>query len=182
MPPALCSAADHPMRFEYGANEVEHALGMAARRDLMEGPRDAQVGVEHEGGTRGDAAAEHTEGARQLAFRVREQDKGESVLFGERAMGLHGIDADADEGALERRESLIEVAKFLALDRASRRVVGRVEVDHEAVAAKLRQPALVAMLVAKRDLGGRAQIIAGAQSLSGRHQSWPCLARGARRI
>ena len=139
---------------------------MAARRDLVKrararaGPRRAR---------RSSAprlAVEHAEGARQFAVGVREQGEREGVLFGERAMRFDRIDADADDRALERRELLVEVAKFLALDRASGRVVGRVEVDHEPVAAKFRQPALIAMLVAERNLRRRAQVVARAQSLS----------------
>ena len=64
------------MRFEYRANEIKHALGMATRGDLMEGPCDALVGVDYEGRTRRDRAAQYAEGARQLAFGVLEQNEG----------------------------------------------------------------------------------------------------------
>src|ERR1700736_26491 len=80
--PILPSAAEHPMRFEYRTDKVEHALGVAARRDLVESARDALVGVEHRGRTRRDPAAEHTKGACQFAVGVREQDEREGVLFG----------------------------------------------------------------------------------------------------
>src|SRR5580692_11256295 len=113
------------MRFEYGANEIEHALGMAARSDLVKRPCDALVRIEHESRTRRDSSAKHAEGARQFALGVREQGERKRMLFRECAMGFDRIDADPDDCALEPREGLVEVAKFLALDRASGRVVGR---------------------------------------------------------
>src|SRR6185437_6396297 len=151
------------MRFEDRANEVEDALRMAAWRDLVKGSRDPQVGVEHEGRSRGEPAPQDAKGARQFALGVGEKNEGEGVLCGESAMGFDRIDADADDSALERRKGLVEVAEFLALDRASRRVVSRVEVNHQALPAKLRQPALVTMLVAEHHLRRRAQIVARAQ-------------------
>ncbi len=97
------------MRFEYGANEIEHALGMAARSDLVKRPCDALIRIEHESRTRRDSSAQHAEGARQFALGVRDQGERKGMLFGERAMRFDRIDADPDHRAFEPREGLVEV-------------------------------------------------------------------------
>ena len=45
--------AEHAMRFQDRADEIEHTLSMAARRDFMKRSRDALVGVDYERGARG---------------------------------------------------------------------------------------------------------------------------------
>ena len=104
---------------------------MAARVNVEKRPRHPPVAIEDEGRTIGDACREDAKGAGELAALIGEQRERESMLVGKRAMRRRRIGADADHGAVERAEFLVQVAKFLALKGASGRVVLGIEIERD---------------------------------------------------
>src|SRR6266566_1296424 len=119
------------MRFDYGAQEIEHLCRMSARRHVVERAAKPKIAIEDEGRARGVFALEHAERAREFSAFVGEQDKWEGVLFRKRPMPLHGIRAHADDRTVQRLELLEAVAELLGLDRAPGRIVHRVEINDQ---------------------------------------------------
>src|SRR5271155_3528960 len=74
------------------------------------------------------------------------------MLIRERPMRRGRIGAHTHDRALERMELLAQVAKFLALERASGSVVLRIEIDRHRLPMVIAQPARAAELIEDFDL------------------------------
>ena len=136
------------MRFEQAAHEVQHLLRMASWSNVKEGPPDPLFPIQHEGGPCRDPVTQDAEGLRQFAAAIRQERNGKAVLLGTGAVRLDRVNAYAENVAVERGELVVQIAKLLALDGASGRVVSGVKIADNVAPAGIPKPPFAAMLVA----------------------------------
>src|SRR5215831_1892892 len=108
------SAAEHPVGFHQGAQEIKDILRVAARSDLVECPPDMKIVVENKGGSGGQLAAEDPECGRERTIGIGQQDERKRMLFREGAMALDRVGAHSDYYGIEGLELLVKITELLA--------------------------------------------------------------------
>ena len=135
---------------------------MGLRLDAVERMKDPAFGRDHERGAF-DAAAEpavhhlllHDAVGRADDFLlVGEKREVEILAVSEAAVALHAVARDARNGVAESFEVGQMVAKALGLERASRSIVLRIEVEHEAATGEGLERDGLAIKSGRRE-GGR---------------------------